>query len=140
MSLLPSNPLINNARQCMVGPIDQRRILNEEPIFVQQLEVIEVNNDDDILEAIKHKFQAEENRHRWIADDIVNQTDLEEYESRLKEHHRLSFVREGESKETEEDKKRFGRETLRQCKDKALSAPISTALPYTGYGDRKSVV
>lgn len=135
MSLLPSNPLINYAQQCMVGPIEQRRVFNEEPNFVKQLEVIEVNNDDDVLEAIKHKFQAEENRHKWIVDDIVCETDLEEYETRLKENHRLSFMRETESKETEEDKKKFGRETLRLCKGIALNAPISSAIPYTGYGE-----
>ncbi len=81
MSLLPSNPLINYAQQCMIGSIEQRRVFNEEPMFVKQLEVIEVNNDDDVLEAIKHKFQAEENRHRWIFDDIVGEKELEEYEA-----------------------------------------------------------
>lgn len=135
MSLLPSNPLINYAQQCMIGSIEQRRVFNEEPMFVKQLEVIEVNNDDDVLEAIKHKFQAEENRHRWIFDDIVGEKELEEYEAQLKEKHRLFFTRETESKDTEEDKKKFGRETLRQCKISAMSTPISVALPYTGYGE-----
>lgn len=117
----------------MVRPADQKRVRNAEPMFVRQLDLIEIKDDETILEAIKRKFQAEANRQQWIRDDAVSIEDLEDYEARLKEFYRIGSSRE-EDLQTEADKQKFGRGTLRYCEEKAVTTPVSSALPYTEYG------
>lgn len=118
----------------MVRPAEQKRVRNDAPMFVRQLDLIEIEDDDDILEAIKRKFQADENRQKWIRDEVVSADDLDDYEDRLKEFHRLHFSREENMPQSEEEKKKFGRDTLRRCELEAVRIPVSTMIPYTGYG------
>ena len=118
----------------MVHPNDQRRIRNQEPVFVQQLDLVEIKDDEEILEAIKRKFQADANRQQWIRDEIVSEEDLEDYEDRLREFHRLISCREEQVSDTEEAKMKFGRETLRKCQFEAAKTPVSPVVPYVGYG------
>lgn len=108
MNAVSQNPLINRARDCMVRPTDQKRVRNDAPMFVRQLDLIEIKDDDDVLEAIKRKFQADENRQKWIRDEVVSVDDLDDYEDRLKEFHRLYSSREDTEPVTEEDKKKTG--------------------------------
>lgn len=128
------NLLRNLASECMTRPLDQRRVKNAAPVFVRQLEMIEIKKDEDVLEAIKRKFQAEENHQKWIEDDLVEPDELDDYEARLKEVHRLTFSREDGFPTTEEEKRSFGRGTLRSCEEKAVTMPISKSIPYMGYG------
>ena len=118
----------------MVRPTDQKRVRNDAPMFVRQLDLIEIKDDDDVLEAIKRKFQADENRQKWIRDEVVSVDDLDDYEDRLKEFHRLYSSREDTEPVTEEDKKKFGRGTLQKCELKAAEITVSSVVPYTGYG------
>ena len=78
MNAVSQNPLINRARDCMVRPTDQKRVRNDAPMFVRQLDLIEIKDDDDVLEAIKRKFQADENRQKWIRDELVCADDLDD--------------------------------------------------------------
>ena len=75
----------------MVRPADQKRVRNDAPMFVRQLDLIEIK-DDDVLEAIKRKFQADENRQKWIRDEVVCADDLDDYEDSLKEFHRFISI------------------------------------------------
>jgi len=134
MNAVPNNPLVNLARDCMTRLGDQKEVRNAEPMFVRQLDLIEPKDDDAILEAIKRKAQADENRHQWIRDEIVSPGELDEYEEKLKELHRLHSQYEDDDFQTEEDKKKFGRKTLKNCELDALKTTISTLVPYTGYG------
>lgn len=59
MSVVRQNQLLNRARDCMVKPYDQRHVRDDEPVFVQQLDAIEVKDEDDILEAIKRGMMNE---------------------------------------------------------------------------------
>jgi len=119
----------------MVKPYDQRRVRDDEPIFVQQLDVIEVKDEDDVLVAIKRKFQADANRQRWIRDDVVDEEDLEDYEEKLIDINRYASRREDVEPNTEDEKKKFGRETLRRCEEKAVTLAVSSVVPYSGYGE-----
>ena len=123
MSVVPQSHLVNRAIECMAHPIDQKRIRSEGHVFFQQLELIEVKDDDDVLEAVKRKFQADANRQAWIRDGIVEKDDLVEYEERLKDFNKLHSEREDEPKETEGDKKKFGRNTYRLCRLEGLKHP-----------------
>ena len=77
----------------MVRPADQKRVRNDAPMFVRQLDLIEIKDDDDVLEAIKRKFQADDNRQKWIRDEVVSVDDLDDYEDRLKEFRLLETMR-----------------------------------------------
>ena len=75
------NPLVNIAKDCMVNRDEQRDVRLNNPMFVQQLEIIE-KDENFILEAVKDKFQAEKCRQEWYDEGHIRQSDLDDYEEK----------------------------------------------------------
>jgi hypothetical protein len=56
--------------------------VNQRPVYVRQLEIIRVD-DDEIIEAVSDYFCADTNRLNWIEQEIVDESDMEDFEGRL---------------------------------------------------------
>lgn len=60
--------------------------LNARPIFVKQLEFIELENDE-ILSAIEDYYKADLNRLKWREHEVISIEDLENFDKDLKSHY-----------------------------------------------------
>jgi hypothetical protein len=59
---------------------------NQRPVYVKQLEHIQLS-DDEIIEAVSDYFRADSNRLDWIEQEIINEDDMHDFEGKLCSFH-----------------------------------------------------
>jgi hypothetical protein len=105
--------LIDYALSQIPTNIELRQKVKKRPIYVQQLEFIECEQDE-IIESVSDYFRADTNRHNWIEKGIIDEDVMNDFESRLCSFYENKFrsISLTENQRTEMDR---GKLLLLEC-------------------------
>ena len=113
---LRGKELIDFASRKMPTQDEIQARANQRPMYVQQLE--HINADDDlILESVSDYFKAYSNRQDWIARQFVNDEEMNDFEGRLRSHHK-NIVRKTQLLHGEKEEVIRGQIVLNECLDR----------------------
>ncbi len=75
--------LVDFALQNPPNSSDVHKQIKQQPLYLKQLIEIELENEDEIIEAVTDYMRAKVNRGKWIEADIIDETVAQDFETKL---------------------------------------------------------